>query len=707
MPSLPRPFRSESSVRSAWLIGALALFAATLATTVPTISAGAQHANRLALAVAAIALAAVAVVANGRWPARDWRRWLLSLALGAACVTGVFNYYRFDAKRFVDIDGHADVTYYYLNSKYFDELGYYELYPAMLVADRDHRHRLDHITRFRDLNTYRNVPVHHAFERADDIRTRFTDDRWRGFQHDLDFFLKTGTRGGWDYFLKDHGYNAPPTWTVVGQRLSSWVPVEYVAWITHVDTALMLAAFSAVAVTFGLQPMAFCLLFYVSTASGKWPVLGSSLLRFDWLAALIGAACAWRSRRPRLAGGLVAYAACNRIFPAVFLFPWCIGAAAHVLRHRRIAADDRRVVVGAVATVGLLVAGALLTQGATAFVDAAQNLLLHNSAKSYSSYRVGLGDALLFAGERDRGQIIGGIPAKEAQLAGLKPTLHAIGLVTVVWIATYIVQRRPAPHAAMVLGFFPFFALTTPQINYFNVRILLVLWHITSLSQPRHAFGLTALFAIEAMAAATQVGGAIAYTWTSMTSVGLTVYCAAMLSWLARDAWRNEPPGDDAVDTRSPWPAAASIGIAVALAGTVFAAYWTAQRVPPPTRRIDLDQLATVQRPGAAWNGPGTVRLDRSGVAIDLGRISRATTLELSFDNNDRYLVRYLHGAREIASHTLQREPNDPRKGLAVRRTETPAAATRSGFDRIEVIPHGGDGRYSLGHLSLSAEPSR
>lgn len=701
------PSAAPSSTLSTTATRSLALawvgVAVVLTALASPIGSATQHANRLWLAAVALALIMTSVIVKAR-PGRGPRgRWWLSLALGAACIFGVFNYYGFQSKRFTGVAAHADVTYYYLNSKYFDELGYYELYPAMLVADKAHRHRLDHIDQFRDLHSYRNVPVRRAHERRDEVRRRFSDARWAAFTHDLDYFLATGTRGGWAYFLKDHGYNAPPTWTVVGQRFSSLCPVEYIAWITQIDTLLLSLAFGAVALTFGGHAMGFCLLFYLTTASGQWPVLGSSLLRFDWLAALLGAACAFRRERHALAGGLLAYAACNRIFPAIFFLPWFAAAVTDLWRTRKLAIADRHVIGGALAVVIVLVGGALLTQGPAAFASAAENLLLHNSAKSYSSYRVGLGDALLFQGERSRAHIIGGIPAKEAELAALKPMLHVIGLAVIALIAGYVARCRPPRDLAIALGFFPFFVLTTPQINYFNLRVLLVLWHVVNLRHPRHAFGLAALFAIEAMAAGAKVGGAIEYTWTSMTSVGLTLYGTVMLVGLVRDlvtAKDESDPGDAFTASTLPRQLAAVVA-AAALCATVFVAYWTAQRAPEPTRTIGIDRLATVQQPGAAWNGAGTVSLDASGVIVTLGHTSRANTLDISFDNNDEYVVRYVDGEDEVGQQVVKRSADSPNKGLAVRTVTVPAGASRAGFDRLVVIPRGGDGMYSLGHLVL------
>ncbi|MEE9386003.1 MAG: hypothetical protein V3V08_21545 [Nannocystaceae bacterium] len=689
------------------------LFTTGIAWAIPTIGNMQQHRYRMLLSAAAVVwVCAYAIMRQrcggslfGKRRANPMRlpkaRWILGLALSCSCIFGAFNYYRFDPDRLTTVSGHADVTYYYLNSKYFDELGYYELYPAMLVADGEHKQRLAHITVFRDLHTYRNVPVRRAFEREPEIRQRFTASRWTAFKLDLDFFLKTGTRGAWAYFLKDHGYNAPPTWTVVGQRLSSLTEVEHLKWITMADFLILAVAFVAIARTFGLDVMLFALLFFVCTASGKWPLLGSSLLRFDWLAALIGSVCALKRGRHGLAGGLLAYATLNRIFPAVFVLPYLIRSGYKFLRTRHLPDRQRRFLCGAVIVSGILVTSALATQGPAAFRTSAENLLLHNSAKSYSSYRVGLGDALLFRGERSRAEIRGGIPAKEEQLEALKPTVQAVGLAVLALLALHIIRTNPQSHTLIALGFFPFFALTTPQINYFNVRLLLIMWHMHDPVRPRNTFGLVCLFAIEALAAFTQINGAIEYTWTSTTSIGLAFYSVVILATLTADGLkktvaREAPP----LPTRIGASLAAAVFGLLCLCG-IFAGYWRAQDVGPPTQSVSLRDLKKVREAGSEWNGPGTLRLDPSGIRIDSEERQHGRRLDVSFDNNDRYVVRYLLDDREIARQDLRRSGDSPRGGLARQTLSIPLAARREGFDSIVIVPTGGDGLFSLGHVRI------
>ena len=59
--------------------------------------------------------------------------------------------------------------------------------------------------------------------------------------------------------------------------------------------------------------------------------------------------------------------------------------------------------IGAAAMSVFLIGTALVQFGPEAFQTSARNLLMHN--KSYSSHRVGLGDVMLFRGEKTRAEM--------------------------------------------------------------------------------------------------------------------------------------------------------------------------------------------------------------------------------------------------------------------------------------------------------------
>jgi hypothetical protein len=473
-----------------------------------------------------------------------WKQKTYFTALLILSIFGTFNYYQFDKTVFGGVGDYADATYYYINSKYFNELGYFDLYPAMLVADSEGPGRLTHIDRYRDLYTYEKVGRAEAFREADRIKGKFSTIRWNRFRQDVDYLVEKNIAGGWSYFFIDHGYNPPPTWTLTGGTLSRLCPVESLKTITLIDLILVALLFALVAKAFGMEVMLFALLFFLTTFSGRWPILGQSILRFDWLVALLATPCLLKMKRFGWAGAFLMYSTLNRIFPAIFFFPILIWMAVEAYRSRQIPNSFKHLAAGSAIAFALLVGLTLIFVGPGSFADAQKNILMHGSAKSFSSHRVGLGDALVFRFETTRSQMEahGDISGKSEQLEALTPFLYGFGFLSLAFIAFYLIRVRKVPlHETLVLSILPLFILTNPQINYYNLRLLLIFWHAADLSRPRNQIGILLLFGIELISQYTKVIGFERYTTTGVTSLGLGLYLLIMVAFWTADIVRSFP----------------------------------------------------------------------------------------------------------------------------------------------------------------------
>lgn len=449
------------------------------------------------------------------------------------CLFGIFNYYQFDEDVFLGGGDYADVTYYYLNSKYFDELGYSELYPAMLLADEEAGNHLRSINTYRDLYTYREVPRDKIYD--SEVKYEFSRQRWQQFKNDVDYLVSHNISGGWSYFFIDHGYNAPPTWTIIGGTLSNLVPVELLKWITSIDLVLVVIMFVVIFKVFGINALIYSLLFFVITFSGRWPILGQALLRFDWLAALVVAMAMLKKERHGLAGGLIMYAALSRIFPVLFFIPYGFYILFKVIKEKRIDKFGYSFMLGAGTVFLFLVITALLFLGWPSFTESAETL--HRHSHTYSSHRVGLADAIFFRFETTREEMAayGGIPGKKEAIAGIKPVLYGLGLLSIAAIGMAVYKTKWASYAMLPYPVLTLFIVQNPQINYFNIRILLVIYHFLDISKARNKAGLVIIFLIELIAQWTKVVGYERYTTTSVTSLGLCFYFIVIGSLLLLD----------------------------------------------------------------------------------------------------------------------------------------------------------------------------
>jgi len=105
-----------------------------------------------------------------------------------------------------------NVFHYVLGTKYFDEVGYYDLYKAVLLADLEERRIFSPTTLTRDQHTYEKIPVKESLQsaREEGLRERFTDERWEMFKADMEIILRQRPDDFWKKPIADRGFNPSP-----------------------------------------------------------------------------------------------------------------------------------------------------------------------------------------------------------------------------------------------------------------------------------------------------------------------------------------------------------------------------------------------------------------------------------------------------------------------------------------------------------------
>lgn len=504
----------------------------------------ASHQGRMILAGVGVVLVALRGLVALMGQRRPGLRSGFLAVLASACTIGWFNYYQFDQKVLTGINDYTDTAYYYTNSKYLHELSYYGLYAGALTCDKERgAPRTRDLRQARDLRDYEVRPIADILTHGAELKTTFPPDRWSAFCHDIDYFLdRLPKKDLASNFFVDHGYNPPPTWTVPGGLLAELAPVEQLKWICEVDTVLVITMFACLWWAFGFETMLWAMLFFVTTFSGRWPILGMALLRFDWVVMLVISMCLQRKQQSGLAGAALAYAALNRIFPAVFFGGWLANAFFDTVRERRVPQRHLRFAAGAAVMSVVLIGLALVRYGPDTFAASAQNLKMHN--ESYSSHRVGLGDLLVFQGETTRDQINanGGIHAKELKVQSMQWGLRSAALAACAFIALYAWRTRREDWELLPLLALPFYCATNPQINYWNLRLVLFAWHGVNVRSQFHRLMLVVLFLVEVATQWTKVVGYDRYTTTTTTSIGLAVYFVCLIAWMALQIAMPLPP---------------------------------------------------------------------------------------------------------------------------------------------------------------------
>ncbi|MEM1207539.1 MAG: glycosyltransferase 87 family protein [Acidobacteriota bacterium] len=352
---------------------------ATVAWTLPYQGVEYLFIKRLSIG---IALAAVALLV-GRHLGVGWlrcraRRLEAWVALTTLALVSYINFFDFHGERtWVHLH---DAAHYYLGAKYYGELGYSDLYTAMLRAEAEtHRNRFKAVEA-RDLETYDQVHIRTLLRRSDPVKAAFTAERWTQFRADVDLFRQ---RLGPHYgrVLLDHGFNPTPVWALLGGAFARWVPAgsdRGLLALCLLDLLLLGAVALMVGRGFGVETMLVAATFFCIAFGATFGWVGGAFLRYPWLFGVVAGAVCIHRRRHGAAGALFAAAAMLRVFPALLLLP--LGAKAVHLAWRRRAPARRHVhFFGAFAATAavLFAATAALPKGVEHWSDFRDNMNHH------------------------------------------------------------------------------------------------------------------------------------------------------------------------------------------------------------------------------------------------------------------------------------------------------------------------------------------
>lgn len=337
---------------------------------------------------------------------------------------------------------HWEQFHYFLGSKYFPELGYDGLYAASLAAEAQLDTGQPVQTHVRDLRTNEVVPSDTLQTHRNEVRLRFTEERWRRFSGDVAHFLQSNA---YDYIRRirlDHGYNPTPTWTFTARLFSRHLQaggptLTLLAWI---DPLLLAALFLIIFRTYGSRIGCLALIIFGLGYPWRFDWVGGAFLRQDWLAATGIAVCLMRRKTFLPAGVLLAYATMVRVFPAAFLVGPLIVGIRQTIENRQ--APRWLIRLGSGFFLGILLclaAGTLAGRGPQAWTEFRTNLDKHHG--TWLTNNVGLENVLLYDSDT--------VTRKDVDFSLPEPWLH--------WQAK--MDRLHIERRVVILGVFALFLL--------------------------------------------------------------------------------------------------------------------------------------------------------------------------------------------------------------------------------------------------------
>lgn len=308
----------RDSPASSWFPGLL-----TTLTGRPVITP--DGANVLKLIAVALSLGLLGLELRRR--RRYLAGWVLLGALAAAAYLNLGSY------RYPNFVHDHDVFHYFVGAKYFPELGYDKLYSCSAVAEAEagfeQRIRL---RAQRDLATNRVVEGSVIIDQAASCRRRFSAERWREFRRDVAYFANGRSVEDWHRVLKDHGFNASPTWIAMARALSSQMPATestighknavFAGQIGPLDPLLLLLSLAAIYWAFGLRTAALVAIVFACNPLSEFAWMGGGFLRQAWLSTLAIGLSLVKKQQLFWGGASIALSALLQLFPVVSLaFP--------------------------------------------------------------------------------------------------------------------------------------------------------------------------------------------------------------------------------------------------------------------------------------------------------------------------------------------------------------------------------------------------
>jgi hypothetical protein len=168
---------------------------------------------------------------------------------------------------------------------------------------------------------------------------------------------------------KDHGYNPPPVWTIAGHYLSEITPTTTLGMqaLAAIDVGFILGMFAALWWAFGWRVSVVAAIFWGCQSSSPFFWTGGAFLRQDWLFFLVLSTCLVRKRYFALGAASLVYAGLLRIFPGLVVVGWLVVAGAYLVKHKRMAKDHVRMLIGGVAAACILIPLSLHVAGRDAY----------------------------------------------------------------------------------------------------------------------------------------------------------------------------------------------------------------------------------------------------------------------------------------------------------------------------------------------------
>ncbi len=274
--------------------------------------------------------------------------------------------------------------HFYLGAKYQSEVGWFDLYKAAIIADRESTHILDAMKETRDIATFEVVSIDQAMVDAPRVRAKFTDERWAEFKSDWTKMVATPI--GWHRVLLDHGNSNSPAWALIAHPIAQLIPLSPFnqTLIGLIDMVLMGIMWFFMFKTFGERPALIALTIWAAIPI-VFDYLSGSFLRWDWIFCLGMAMVFMKKEKWATAGAFFGFAVATKLFPLYFGVALGVRAIIVFQREKKLPVRYKRFFVGTVVTgLAAVLLSAAMFGGFWAWKEYKQRIDVAREEKFYS-----------------------------------------------------------------------------------------------------------------------------------------------------------------------------------------------------------------------------------------------------------------------------------------------------------------------------------
>lgn len=275
-------------------------------------------------------------------------------------------------------DFHGDTTnqvwdgyHYLLSTKYYDEIGYFELYRCVAKAEREAgRGSVVDNAIFRNLDDNSLHPGTWTQTHAGRCRGKFSAARWQEFKADVaayrPLFPKEHplTRS-----FVDHGFNATPVHAAWLHHITKHVSVSAATLTTLAQLDNIAILLSIAFLWWGFGPLAAAAAASIMAIGFTWGYqwIGGSIGRYTWFAFSCAGLALLSQKRPGAGAFCLTAAGLLRLFPFAFVGGMGLYVLLNWITNRKLSVEGKRILAGVTLSLLLGLTFAGVTLGYSAF----------------------------------------------------------------------------------------------------------------------------------------------------------------------------------------------------------------------------------------------------------------------------------------------------------------------------------------------------